>query len=140
MRITTHTGGAKGYYIHQARLISLRSNLTPREYRSTLAHELGHATRGDTPTGTVFDQRAERAADRYAANLLISEQAYREAEILHPGALDAIAHELGVTRHLLMVWQHMQEVNASFDHSPAASGANVKKLAPSTPFALKGTS
>ncbi len=38
-----------------------------------LAHELGHAHYGDTPTGNGhYDQRQETRAWAYAANLLIS--------------------------------------------------------------------
>lgn len=109
LAITHHNNGPKGWYSHHTRTISLRSNLTEREYRSTLAHELGHAVRGDTHTGTIFDQRAERAADQFAAQLLIDHDSYARAEAIHGTALDAIGYELGVTTHLLAVWRDMYE-------------------------------
>lgn len=109
LKVTYHHGRGKGYYLHHRRLISLRDDLTDRQLRSTLAHELGHATRGDVPTGTAFDARAERAADQFAANLLITEEEYIKLEMLHDGALDPIAHELGVTVHLIEVWRKMYE-------------------------------
>ena len=109
LKVTYHHGRGKGYYLHHRRLISLRNDLTDRQLRSTLAHELGHATRGDVPTGTAFDARAERAADQFAANLLITEEDYINLEMLHDGALDPIAHELGVTVHLIEVWRKMHE-------------------------------
>ena len=109
LKVTYHHGRGKGYYLHHRRLISLRNDLTDRQLRSTLAHELGHATRGDVPTGTAFDARAERAADQFAANLLITEEDYINLEMLHDGALDPIAHELGVTVHLIEVWRKMYE-------------------------------
>lgn len=72
----------------------------------TLAHELGHAHYGH---GWADDERLrdrqETAADRYAANLLISPGAYAAAERLvgaHPGAL---ARELAVTARLVELWR-----------------------------------
>lgn len=109
LKVTYHQGRGKGYYLHHRRLISLRNDLTDRQLRSTLAHELGHAVRGDVPTGTIFDARAERAADQFAANLLITEEDYINLEMLHDGALDPIANELGVTVHLIEVWRRMYE-------------------------------
>ena len=105
LHLEHHESGPKGYYQHHTRTISLRAGLTERQHRSTLAHELGHAIRGDTFTGTVFDQRAERAADQFAAELLITSEAYQAAEAIHGPNLDAIGHELGVTVHLLQVWR-----------------------------------
>lgn len=109
LTVVTHHGHAKGYYHHPSRTISLRDNLTERQLRSTLAHEIGHAVRGDIPTGTIFDQRAERAADHFAANLLITEEAYIESEQRHDGRLDPMAHDLGVTVHLLKTWRRLHE-------------------------------
>lgn len=53
----------------------------------------------------MFDRRAERAADQFAARLLIDEGAVREAELLHASRMEAVAHEPGGTRHLLKVWR-----------------------------------
>lgn len=91
------------------KVISLRDNLTERQLVSTLAHEIGHAIRGDVPTGTAYDARAERAADHFAATYLISPVEYALAEEIHGTALDAIANELGVTTHLLEVWRTLNE-------------------------------
>lgn len=89
--------------------ISLRDNLTDRQLVSTLAHEIGHAIRGDVPTGTAFDARAERAADHFAATYLISPVDYALAEKIHGPNPDALAHELGVTTHLVKVWKACHE-------------------------------
>lgn len=109
VRIQYHQGSLKGCYLHHVKVISLRDDLTDRQLVSTLAHEIGHAIRGDVPTGTVFDARAERAADHFAATYLISPVEYALAEELHGTALDAIANELGVTTHLLEVWRTLNE-------------------------------
>lgn len=96
--------------MHQARTISLRRGLLNREHRCTLAHELAHAVAGDEPTGIGWlDARMERIADERAARWLITPDAYATAEALygpHPGAL---ARELGVTLHILQVWQSLHE-------------------------------
>lgn len=109
LTVTEHKGGAKGFYWHHYRTISIREGLSDRQRLSTFAHELGHAFRGDEPTGTVFDIRAERAADKYAAMLLISPAEYAAAEAIHGAHIDAIAYELGVSRHLVQVWQKLQK-------------------------------
>ena len=105
-----HAVGPKGRYIHQTHTISLRRGLTGPALRCTLAHELAHAMAGDEPTGIAWaDARMERAADITAARWLITEDAYAAAEALygpHPGA---IARELGVTLHILQVWQSLHE-------------------------------
>lgn len=103
--VTRHTVGPKGWYQHHNRTISLHASLAGPAERCTLAHELGHAMAGDEPTGVDWaDQRAERAADRFAAELLISPAEYALAEQMYGPEPGAIARELGVTRHLLDVW------------------------------------
>ena len=93
VHITYHRAGQPGWYNHHRKQISLRHGMSTPQENSVLAHELGHT-------------RQENRADRFAANLLITEDEYRQAEMLygpHPGA---IAHELGVTNHLVAVWRN----------------------------------
>lgn len=106
--ITYHDTGPKGYYHHPTRTISLRRSLKPVAKRCTLAHELGHAYYGHEATGNPWlDARSERAADQFAAELLISITEYQLAEELHGGHAPGIAHELGVTVHVVKVWQRI---------------------------------
>ncbi|CAQ04527.1 ImmA/IrrE family metallo-endopeptidase [Corynebacterium urealyticum] len=50
------------------------------QYRSTLAHELGHAYYGDEPTGNGhYDQGQEARTDEYAARLLIPRATFATA-------------------------------------------------------------
>ncbi|MFI5504498.1 ImmA/IrrE family metallo-endopeptidase [Corynebacterium kutscheri] len=105
--VTYHHGGAKGVYHHPSRTISLRNSLTDRQLRCTLAHELGHAIRGDAPVSGVFCDHIERRADEFAARLLISPIEYQLAEALHGGHIGGIAYELEVTPHLVEVWRGM---------------------------------
>ncbi|MBY0789572.1 ImmA/IrrE family metallo-endopeptidase [Corynebacterium sp. MC-04] len=103
VHITYHRAGQPGWYNHHRKQISLRHGMSTPQENSVLAHELGHAIHGDLGHG---DTRQENRADRFAANLLITEDEYRQAEMLygpHPGA---IAHELGVTNHLVAVWRN----------------------------------
>lgn len=103
--LTRHTGGVKGYYNHATHTISTRRGMSITQYRSTLAHELGHAHYGDHPTGHgYYDQKQEARADRYAVHLLIGPVAFDEAYRWCQGDLQALADELEVTQHLLHVY------------------------------------
>nr|WP_296103142.1 ImmA/IrrE family metallo-endopeptidase [uncultured Corynebacterium sp.] len=102
-RIRWHRGGPKAAWIPTKKAITLQHGLDDVHALCPLAHELGHAHYGDPPG---HHGAHEIRADRFAARLLISEDEYRLAEILygpHPGA---IAHELGVTNHLVAVWRN----------------------------------
>lgn len=103
--LTRHNGGVKGYYNHTTHTISTRRGMSIQQYRSTLAHELGHAHYGDHPTGHGhYDQKQEARADRYAARLLIDPQAFDTAYRWCQGDLQELADELEVTQHLLAVY------------------------------------
>lgn len=108
--LTDHQSGPKGLYDNRTRTISLRTGLSERAYRSTLAHELGHAFHGDELTGVDWiDYRMEKRANNFATNLLIDHRHYATAEDLHGPHDDMIAHELGVTRYLLAHWRDTYE-------------------------------
>ncbi|MHC9693217.1 ImmA/IrrE family metallo-endopeptidase [Corynebacterium diphtheriae] len=98
--------GLNGQYLHHRRLILLRQGLDPWTRKSILAHELGHAYYGDDING---DPRLERRADQFAAQILITTAEYKSAEMLYGGNPGAIAYELGVTPHLVRVWQDIYE-------------------------------
>ena len=62
----------RGRYYHRHRAIVLRGGLTQAERRSTLAHELVHAERGDEPCcSPELDARQERVVEQLAARRLI---------------------------------------------------------------------
>ncbi|OFP68075.1 hypothetical protein HMPREF2978_00010 [Corynebacterium sp. HMSC074C01] len=114
VQLQRHTGGPPGWYDHQRRIISTRRGQSIGQYKSVLAHELGHAHYGDIPTGNgYYDQRQERRADEYAARLLISPVEFEAAAAWHHGHLPAIADELEVTKHLLKTWQSLHERQAA---------------------------
>lgn len=91
--------------VHARVWISL--GLTPDEQRSVLAHELGHAHHGHE----CGSDRAERAADRYAADLLVDAESYAELERI---GLDehVIADELNVTVDIVHAYRehHLQRL------------------------------
>lgn len=95
-----------GMYLHRRRVILLRKDLDYWKRRSILAHELGHAFYRDETHG---DTRLERRADQWAAELLISKDEYKAAEIIHGSHLGAIAHELGVTPEIVETWRTIHE-------------------------------
>lgn len=76
------------------------------DYRSTLAHELGHAAFGDEHTGhDHFDHRQETRADRFAARLLVDpDELEGWCRFYGPCNLPAVAHELEVTVDLLTIY------------------------------------
>ena len=114
VQLRRHTGGHPGWYDHHRRIISTRRGQSISQYKSVLAHELGHAAHRDTPTGNGhYDQRQERRADEYAARILINPTDFESAAIWHHGHLPAIADELEVTKHLLKTWQSLYERQAA---------------------------
>lgn len=114
VQLRRHTGGHPGWYDHNRRIISTRRGMSIQQYRSVLAHELGHAAHHDTPTGNGhYDQRQERRADEYAAQLLINPTDFKAAAIWHHDHLPAIADELEVTQHLLDTYLNHLERKAA---------------------------
>ena len=100
------TPHAKGGWFPQHDLILLAPGLHPVEERCTLAHELGHASLGHTANASGwFAQRQERAADRWAARMLISPVEYELAERLYGHSPSLLAQELDVTTSIVTTWQ-----------------------------------
>lgn len=96
-----HQGG-RAQWSATHRSVWLAPDLTDREARSLLAHELGHAHYGDQgPQG----QHHEARAWRHAAWLLVDKDAYVTAEILHGQDTAAIADELHVTVEVIHAHQ-----------------------------------
>lgn len=90
-----------GDYDDRTRVIRLNPRQVRRQAAHTLAHELGHAVRGDR-TSTAA---GERLADEYGAAMLITVAEYAAAERHvghHPNAL---ALDLGVTPDLIRAWR-----------------------------------
>lgn len=69
VRLKWHYGGPMGWCQHSTQEISLRSDLTQSERRSTLAHELIHIDRGPAILG--YEDQEERIVNEEAARWLI---------------------------------------------------------------------
>jgi hypothetical protein len=97
-----------GEYIHRRRLIRLQEGMPERLHRSVLAHECAHAVFEDVPSkfGPV-NAKQERRADEWAALRLMSIEAYRHAETLHQGHVEAMAVELNVIVDLVEAFQRI---------------------------------
>ncbi|MEL4153917.1 ImmA/IrrE family metallo-endopeptidase [Corynebacterium bovis] len=103
--LTHHTTGPKGWYHPTTRTISTRRGLSNAQYRSTLAHEIAHAIRGDNPTTHGwFNHHQETRADQWAAKFLITPSDFTAACAWARGRINAIAEELDVTQHLVAVY------------------------------------
>lgn len=99
-----------GEYVHARRLIRIQRGLLTRPYRSTLAHECGHAVFGDMPTRFgPMHMKQERRAQTWAAMALIDLDDYRQAEHRHDGNAEAMAVMLDVTVDVIDAYQHLLE-------------------------------
>lgn len=85
--------------------IFIKIGLDPVTRRCAIAHELGHAHYGhdcSTPG-------AERQADEWAAQQLLDVGDVEAVGLECEGSAAAMAAELGVTPHLLVLWMGMYE-------------------------------
>lgn len=101
LRVAYRNLGRRTAYLFGGGLVILNYRHHLDAQREALAHECGHAHHGHDWTREHDKARDELEADRYAARLLVSMDAYAEAEALvgcHPGA---ISRELRVTRRLV---------------------------------------
>lgn len=90
----------RGCYLDDHDRIYLREGLTRTQEHEALAHELAHRHYRDRSCRAAFDRRA----DEWAARLLIHPADYETAERINANPL-AIARELGVTIHMVDVYQ-----------------------------------
>lgn len=97
-----HHGDPKGWYSPRWHVISTKRGMDVWDYKSTLAHELGHSVYNDQKTGhDDFDQRQEDRANRFAAKLLITEADLTRLAPWHGNDLHSLAIDLEVTPELL---------------------------------------
>lgn len=92
--------GRLGVYYDDERLIVIRANLTLPLEAETLCHEYVHAKYRDRSCHPTLEHRAQREA----AQMLIHPDDYASAERISSSTL-AIAQELGVTHHMVRVFQ-----------------------------------
>ena len=90
-----------GVYCETTQSILIDRNMTYRQKRCTLAHELVHWEHGDQACTPMLETKAECRTRRETAMRLIRPDAYADAETLCEGHAAGIAEELEVTRQVL---------------------------------------
>lgn len=103
--------GALALWDEHARTIITAPGLLHRQRRCVIAHELAHATQGDThsPLDTIAALKRERRADTIAAGWLLNPTQTTRALALYPDNLTAAAAELEVTDRILEAWLRAQK-------------------------------
>lgn len=103
--------GTLALWDEQTRTIITKPGLLYRQRRCVLAHELAHATQGDThsPLDTIAALKRERKADQIAAGWLLTPDAVAIALAIAPDSLSAAAAELEVTDRILEAWLRAQK-------------------------------
>lgn len=108
LHLVERDGPSLGGYQPLTSTIRVTPGMSVRTTSSIIAHELGHAILGHEPTSDRAARgRQERRADEWAARLLISPDAYAEAERLRDGHPASIAFDLGVTVELVLAFQRL---------------------------------
>lgn len=103
--------GTLALWDEESRTIITAPGLLHRQRRCVLAHELAHATQGDThsPLDTIAALKRERRADAIAAGWLLNPTQTARALALYPDNLAAAAAELEVTDRILEAWLRAQK-------------------------------
>lgn len=121
LRVIERRGPTLGGFDPSSGVIRLEPGLTARTARSVLAHELGHAFLGHTPTRDRFlFERQERRADEWAARRLITPRAYAQAEEVRGPHAASLAFDLDVTIELVSAYQRLLRRSADGRRSTAA--------------------
>ncbi len=108
LRVIEKAGPHLGGYDPRSATVRLAPGLSARTAGSVLAHEIGHAALGHTPTADPgARRRQERRADEWAARRLITPEAYAAAERIRGGHPPSLAFELGVTVELVLAYQRL---------------------------------
>lgn len=106
LRVLRRDLGRRNGQVHSSGLIIINPHRSLGAQRETLAHEIGHHVHGHDWTAARHDKAAdERAADTYAARLLISPAEYAIAERICGPNVRALARELNVSMLLVELWQ-----------------------------------
>lgn len=108
---TPTPAGTLALWDETTRTILTTPGLLHRQRRSIIAHELAHATQGDThsPLDTIAALKRERKADQIAAGWLLNPTQTTKALALYPDNLSAAAAELEVTDRILEAWLKAQK-------------------------------
>jgi Zn-dependent peptidase ImmA (M78 family) len=98
-------GRARNGEIHSSGLVMINDRRPMALQRVTLAHECGHHFYGHDWTAAHDKERDEREADTYAARLLITPEAFADAEAIVGCRDAALARELNVQPKHIALWR-----------------------------------
>lgn len=98
-------GRVRNGEIHSSGLVVINDRRPMALQRVTLAHECGHHVHGHDWTAAHDRVRDEREADTYVACLLITPEAFAEAEALVGCRDAALARELNVQPKHIVLWR-----------------------------------
>lgn len=110
LKIIERAGVHRSGYAPGERFIEIPPRMKPRVRDSVLAHENGHHALGHRPTrDPILRAKQELAANRWAAELLISPEDFSAAESLRNGHVPSMAVDLHVADELVETYQRMLE-------------------------------
>ncbi|MEV4738043.1 MULTISPECIES: ImmA/IrrE family metallo-endopeptidase [unclassified Microbacterium] len=108
LHLIEQPGPSRGGYRPETATIRVTPGQSARTTRSIIAHELGHAVLGHEPTtDPAVRARQELRADEWAARLLITPEAYAEAEELRGAHAASMAFDLGVAVDLVLAYRRL---------------------------------
>ena len=88
--------------------IDLTPGMRGRVLRSVMCHEIGHHVLGHRPTDFgPIRKRQETATNAWAAQTLITPDAYAETEAFRGGDITGMAIDLNVSDELVVVYQRL---------------------------------
>lgn len=101
--------GRRSGEVHSSGVVFVNPRKSHLTQRVTLAHECGHWVLGHDHRRAHDHAADERAADLYAARMLISPTEYALAERIYGCDPRALAGPLGVTPELVHLWQQHRD-------------------------------
>ena len=105
LRVKFRDLGRRHGEVHSSGLVVVNDRRPLPVQRIALAHECGHHFYGHDWTADHDRERDEREADTYAARLLITPEAFAEAESLVGCGDSALARELNVQAKHIALWR-----------------------------------
>lgn len=114
MHVVFRDLGRRSGEVRSNGIIYVNPRKTHLTQRVTLAHELGHVVLGHDWRERHDREADERAADIWAAGILISRDDYARAEAIVGSHCGALASHLGVTAGLVAYWQQHHQRRGTF--------------------------
>lgn len=106
LTVREHRGAHRSGYAPDSKHIDLTPGMRGRILRGVMCHEIAHHVLGHRPTDFgILRKRQEAAANVWAAQTLITPEAYADAERHREGHVTSMAIELNVPDELVVVYR-----------------------------------